>query len=73
MTYRTEASERPGEPVCRRLLPPVQAAEGCGVPLEWIWYLNMTGELPTYHLPGGRRIDEVELARVLAAHPSKRR
>jgi len=71
-----ETSGAPNEPVCRRLLDFRQAAQAAreshGVPAEWVWHLVMTGEIPVYHL-AGPRIDEVELARVLAARPSRRR
>ena len=75
MTGRTKgaASGVPAEPICRRLLDIEQGAYEEGVAVEWICHRIMAGELPIYHLAGGPRIDEVELARILAAYRSKRR
>jgi hypothetical protein len=68
---RARGSGAATEPICRRLLDIEQAIEGaaevCDEPLEWICDAAITGKLPVYHLAGGPRIDEVELARALAA------
>jgi hypothetical protein len=72
---RARASGASTEPICRRLLDIEQAtevaAEVCDEPLEWICFMATTGKLPVYRLAGGPRIDEVELAKALAAQQAK--